>query len=134
MHHHVRNKINLCCISASRAAGTLLMNVSNQSILYTRRQQCECAKALAWPSLTRAGAMSHEPCHFAFVGCMANRRLELSPDRWIERKVSDPISLILPRFLALSPLGGGLYGRAISFEIPSEKLQVETEDIYKNQR
>jgi hypothetical protein len=27
---------------------------------------------------------------------------------------------ILPRFLALSPLGGGLYGRAISFEIPSE--------------
>ena len=30
---------------------------------------------------------------------------------------------ILPRFLALSPLGGGLYGRVISFEIPS-KLEI----------
>jgi hypothetical protein len=61
-------------------------------------------------------------------------RTETSPDRWIERKVSDPISLILPRFLPLLPLGGGLYSRAISFEIPSEKLQVETEDIYKDPR
>jgi hypothetical protein len=31
---------------------------------------------------------------------------------------------ILPRFLALSPLGGGLYGRVISFEIPSEELEI----------
>jgi hypothetical protein len=44
-----------------------------------------------------------------------------------------PISPILPIFLALSPLGGGLYGRTISFEISLE-LNLKRADIYINQK
>jgi hypothetical protein len=86
---------------------------------------------------TDGSASGNIQCVLGIAGIIAGLGLaynDMSRDRWIERKVSDPISLILPRFQPLSPLGGGLYGRAISFEIPLEKLQVETEDIYKDPR